>query len=765
MGMGVAILLAVMAAALLALILLVLRLRSQAVAASIPSALPPSAQGIDRLVEEIHQRVLLGEEAEVVMPILCRRAVELFDLSLAWAASKEADGSALVQGCAGPAMLERYLRAAQIRWDATPAARGPAGRAMRLGLPQRIGATAADWTDLLAPFAEAGLKEGLAVPLRFGERILGAFSIYAAYPLDEATLQQVEDLVARVGVAVQVLHDQQRLRLRGEALGAAANAVLITDDQGCIEWVNEAFTRLSGYSLEEAVGHSPRLLRSGAQTDEFYQELWSTILAGKVWRGEIVERRKDGSLYTVEQTVTPMHDRSGRLSHYVVVHEDITDRKQAEEKIKYLSSYDSLTGLPNRSLFRERLAQAVARAQAVHQRLAVLFLDLDHFSRINDSMGHDLGDQLLAQLVERLTATTRAADTLARIGGDEFAVILSTKVGVDTAAILARRLISAVSTPYDIDGQEVHLGASVGMALYPDDGADADQLIKNADVAMYRAIHEAPNGYRFFSSEMTEEMTTRLNLERDLRRALSRDELVLYYQPQLDVLSGRVVGMEALVRWNHPELGLLAPGRFIPLAEETGLIIPLGELVLRLACRQIHTWVEAGVPMVPVAVNLAAHQFRRPGLAEMIHDIIDLSAIETRWLELELTESGIMEDAQAAEMTLAELAEQGLKISIDDFGTGYSSLSYLKRFPIHKLKIDQSFVRNLGQDEDDAAIARAIITLGHSLGMTVVSEGVETTTQLDYLRSQGCDMVQGFLFSRPVPADQIPAMLAGRMGE
>jgi diguanylate cyclase (GGDEF)-like protein len=419
-----------------------------------------------------------------------------------------------------------------------------------------------------------------------------------------------------------------------------------------------------------------------------------------------------------------------------------------------------MTGLPNRGLFRERLIQALARADKVEQPLAVLFLDLDRFSRINDTMGHDLGDRLLTRIVERLVAVTRSADTLARVGGDEFAVILDKQASAATSVILARRLLNAIARPYDIDGHEMHLGASVGISFYPDDARDADQLIRNADRAMYHAIHEAPNGYRFFSSAMNVEMQARNTLERDLRLAIGRDEFVVHYQPQLELSTGVVIGLEALVRWEHPSRGLVLPGEFISLAEETGLIVPLGALVLRRVCEQIRTWSDDGLDLVPVAVNLSAVQLHRDSLVDDIQAVVEECGIEPRWLELELTESSVMTDAKAAERTLQALDAFGIKLAIDDFGTGYSSLSYLKRFPVTKLKIDQSFVSSLADEtSNDAAIARAIITLGHSLGMHVVSEGVETEGQLAYLRRQGCDSIQGFLFSRPVPAQEVPSIL------
>jgi diguanylate cyclase (GGDEF)-like protein/PAS domain S-box-containing protein len=709
---------------------------------------------VDALIQELNQRVLQGQGMDSVAPWFCREILGLFNLNSAWISSKETDGTVIIQGVAGPPSVASFLRGLALRWDGAPDPRQPTSICLATGRPERL-----DGQDL--PDALAGELTGiLSLPLRAGAPVLGALTIGISARLDEGALGRLESLEARLGIALQVMNDQRRLRLQGAAMSSAANAIVITDRDGRIEWVNDAFTRLSGYDLAESAGKTLALLRSGAQTDEFYRQMWETIVAGQVWEGELIERRKDGSIYTVEQTVTPMRGSDERINHFVVVQEDITERKRAEERIRYLSSYDSLTGLPNRRLFRQQLAQVIARAEVVKEPAAVLFLDLDRFSRVNDTMGHDLGDRLLGQIVARLTSSTRAAETVARIGGDEFAAIMAERATGEAAVALAQRMLAAVTLPFVIDGQEIHMGASVGIALYPDDGTDADLLIKSADVAMYRAVREAPNGYCFYSTAMNEEMQARVNLERDLRRALARDEFELHYQPQLELLDGRVIGLEALLRWNHPTEGLIPPGRFIPLAEETGLIIPLGQLVVRQACRQVRAWLDAGLPMVPVAVNVSADQMRQPGLAEMIIGTIAEYGVDARWIELELTESAIMEDAGAAEQILRRLADAGIKLVIDDFGTGYSSLSYLKRFPVVKLKIDQSFISSLtAPDGNDAAIARAIITLGHSLGMSVVSEGVETDEQLAYLHAHGCDGVQGFLFSRPVPASQVPALL------
>ncbi len=712
------------------------------------------SEAIDSVIGEMIERVLKGFDQDRILPFVCRRLVDLFRLPLVWIGTKEADGSIAVRAAAGREGVD-MSRIRDLRWDRGPRSMGPTGRATRLGATQMATVDDPAWSDILSSARDAGFAAIASIPLRSQQQVVGVLNLYTCDGFGQGILRRLEVLAQRLGVAVQMVHDQRRLRLQGAAMKAAANAIFITDRNGIIEWVNDAFTRLSGYTEREVLGQTPRILNSGLQPTAFYEEFWRLITAGQVWRGEIVERRKDGSLYTVVQTVTPMVDADKGVTHFVVVHEDITERKQAEERIRFLSHYDNLTGLPNRTLFRERLRQAVGRCEANFESLALLFLDLDHFNRVNDTLGHDVGDRLLVQLVERLNSAARSADTVARIGGAEFAVVQTDLAGSEAAAALARRLIAAISEPFRIEEHEIHLGASVGISIYPNDAIDPDHLIKNADMAMYRAVREVPNGFRFFSNEMNEETRARLAMERDLRRALGRSEFMLHYQPFVEAESGRIVGLEALVRWEHPEQGMIGPGRFIPLAEETGLIVPLGEWVLREACRQVRHWLDKGLPVVPVSVNLSAQQLRQPDVVGLVRGIMDEYEVDGSLIELELTESSVMQDAGSAEKILTALAESGISLAIDDFGTGYSSLSYLKRFPVHKLKVDQSFVRDLTIDPNDAEIARAIIALGHSLGLRVVSEGVETVDQLRYLRSQGCDLIQGFLFSRPIPASEV----------
>ena len=579
-----------------------------------------------------------------------------------------------------------------------------------------------------------------------------------------------EVVVICLGVALLLASDRERrmaelasrrraealLRLQGEAIEAAANAIFITDRAGRIEWCNAAFTRLSGWTAAEARRRPARRLLAGQDRD---RRLLEAVEQGRMWRGELSLRRKDGTLYIVDQTVTPILGDKGRVAHYVVVQEDVTERRQAEERIRFLSNHDALTALPNRLLFREHLQRAVSRARSERAGLGVLFLDLDDFSHYNDVLGHDGGDRLLLLVVERLMSAARGIDTIARVGGDEFALVVEDHSGGEAAADLAQALLEAVTRPFDIDGNDVQVGASVGIAMFPMDGGDAETLMKNADVAMYRAIHEAPNGYRFFTTTMDSELTARRRLEGDLRRAAGRGELVLHYQPIVAVQDRRIVGFEALVRWNHPTDGMIPPGQFIPLAEENGMIGPIGEWVLAEACRQARAWIDDGLPVVPIAVNLSAVQMRRHDLALLVHRLMTEAKLPPGRLELELTETAMMEDAVAASRVLADIKAMGMELAVDDFGTGYSSLGRLKRFPVCKLKIDRSFVADVAENDSDRAIARAIISLAHALELKVVAEGVETEAQFQTLAAEQCDCVQGFLFSPAVPAPQAADML------
>ncbi|MBR9970441.1 putative bifunctional diguanylate cyclase/phosphodiesterase [Magnetospirillum sulfuroxidans] len=566
----------------------------------------------------------------------------------------------------------------------------------------------------------------------------------------------VADRQVRANEGESRRRSQALLRLQAEAMAVTANAIFITDQLGRIEWCNQAFSQLTGWSEAEAMGRGARRLLLGVDRDARMDE---ALINGETWRGELNLRRRDGTLYVVDQTITPIRDDRGVVSHYVVVQEDVTERRRAEERIRFLSSNDSLTALPNRLLFREQIQRAIVRAKAERHGLAVLILDLDDFSHYNDVLGHDGGDHLLLAIVERLMTKARGVESTARVGGDEFGFLLQTVDGGETAAELAQTLVDAMRRPFDIGGHEVQVGAVVGVTLFPNDGDDADTLLKNANMAMYRAIQDNPNGYRFFAPTMDAELALRRRLENDLRRAIQREELELHYQPIVNTIDHRIIAFEALLRWRHASDGWISPVEFIPMAEGNGMIGPIGEWVLRRACQQMRDWDRQGIPPVPVAVNMSALQLKRHDVPLLVRKMLTEAGIPSHRLELELTETTVMEDADAAQRIFSDIAGLGVKLAVDDFGTGYSSLARLKRFPVGKLKIDRSFVGDLAEDEGDAAIARAIISMGHAMGLKVVAEGVETAEQLAILADAGCDAIQGFFFSRPVPADQAAELL------
>ena len=672
---------------------------------------------------------------------------------------------------------------------------------------------------------------------------------------------------------------EQRLHLQSAALKAAANSIVITDSKGTILWTNPAFSRLTGYAAEEAWGRNPSLLSSGKHDKAFYTNLWKSITAGKIWHGEVTNRRKDGSLYDEEITITPVRSECGEITHFVAIKQDITTRKavseallQAEQKyrrifedaavgifqttpegrylsvnpalaqmygydspeqlmaevtdiarqlfvepnrygeltqlleqrgvarnieweiyckngskkwilanvwavrgadgkilrregaiqditerkaaegqVQFMAYYDALTGLPNRTLFQDRLAKALASARRRREKVALVFLDLDRFKTINDSLGHSVGDLFLKEVAERLKRFAREQDTVARLAGDEFVVVLTGVKDPADAAVAADRIMKAMSTEFMVQGHLLSASCSLGISVFPDHGTDGETLLKNADAAMYCA-KENGNSFQFFSQEMNSRAVERLTLESSLRLALQREELFLVYQPQVDLATGKIIGAEALLRWRHPKLGLVPPNTFIPIAENSGLIIPIGEWVLRTACAQARQWQDEGLPALPVAVNVSAVQFRQESFLQVIEKVLHETGLPPQYLELELTESLLLSNSDVMLSVLGKLNERGVKLSIDDFGTGYSSLSYLRQFPVYKLKIDRSFVQAMTADSDGAAIAATIINMAQSLNLKAIAEGVETEQQIVFLREHNCDEVQGYYFSKPLAA-------------
>ena len=700
-------------------------------------------------------------------------------------------------------------------------------------------------------------------------------------------------IVGASGIARDVTahrRTEAALHLRSAALEAAANGIVITDRHGTILWANHAFTKMTGYSKEELLGKNPRLLKSGEQPDGYYADLWSTVASGKVWQGEIINKRKDGTTYTEEMTITPVTQDLGSATdtyfiaikqditereraeeelrkaeekyrtiyegavvgifqsdlsgHYLDINPamarmlgydspqelltsvtdisrqvyvdpknlqafqllmeeqgvirnfeyqayrkngskiwasmnaravskdgvligyegtiaDITDRKAAEERVQFLAYYDALTGLPNRTLLRDRLTKALASARRQKNKVALLFVDLDHFKIINDSLGHSLGDLFLQDVAERLKRLTREQDTVARQGGDEFLIVVTSVKDIADAAVAAKRCMDALTAEFVVQGHSLSISCSLGISIFPEHGTDGETLIKNADAAMYCAKESGRNDFRFFTKDMNAQVTERLTLESSLRLALDRKELFLVYQPQIEIATGTIIGLEALLRWQHPELGLVPPDKFIRIAENSGLIMPIGEWVLRTACSQARKWQDEGLLAVPVAVNVSAVQFRQTGFCELIGRVLGETRLAPQYLELELTESLLLSNADTMSSVLQDLRAMGLKLAIDDFGTGYSSLSYLKHFPISKLKIDRSFIRNVAVDPDDAAITTAIISMAKSLHLKVIAEGVEDEAQMTFLRAHQCDEIQGYYSSKPLAVDKVPDKLRG----
>ena len=542
------------------------------------------------------------------------------------------------------------------------------------------------------------------------------------------------------------------LRLVASVFENALEGILVTDATNRIVSVNPAFTELTGYTAEEALGKTPAILKSDIYDRSFYTEMWEQLTEHGRWQGEIWNRRKNGDAVLMWESINAIRDDDGRIVRHLAVFSDITELRRKDDAIHRQALHDVLTGLPNRFLLQDRLRHEINKAAREDKQVAVMFLDLDRFKVVNDTLGHRLGDDLLKKVADRLGVCLRRSDSIGRLGGDVFIAILPDLNGTDHVVTIATKVLSSLVEPLALDGHEVHMTASIGVALFPKDGPDSETLMKNADTAMYQAKAHGRNTFRFFNGDQNARAIARLDLESRLRRAAFNGELELHYQPKLCLRSGHPCGAEALVRWRADNGELIAPADFISLAEDTGLIVPIGEWVIHEACRQVRTWEQAGFDFGTVAVNVSAHQLRDQALVGKIDAAMRAFAVSPECVEIELTESAVMQDPAAAAGILGQMREAGLGISIDDFGTGYSSLAYLKRLPITGLKIDRSFVAEADSDPDDAAIVATIIGLAATLGLHVVAEGVETTSQLRHLARHGCDLAQGYLFAKPLPA-------------
>ncbi len=612
------------------------------------------------------------------------------------------------------------------------------------------------WASFMAVTRRAGVRACWSLPFKDEDgKVLGTLAVYHDTPRlpDNAQLELIGDFSRITGLAVQKGRAASALRQAAAVFESTRDGVFVTDLDARIVALNRAFTEISGYSQSEALGKTPRILQSGRHDAAFYQALWSALKGCGHWQGEVWNRRKNGELYQQTLTLSTVYNEAGVPSHYVAVMTDISQLKRSEAQLEYLAHHDPLTDLPNRLLLQLRVQHAIDQAARDDRHVALLFIDLDRFKNVNDSLGHPAGDELLKAIATRLRARLREVDTLARLGGDEFVLLIESMEAPEDAAHVAQMLIELLQAPFRLaQGREIYIGASIGIAVFPEDGTTVTELIQHSDVAMYQAKDSGRGALRFYTESMSRVVQDRLNLDNRLRRALERGEFALHYQPQIDMASGRVIGAEALVRWLDPDEGLISPARFIPVAEETGLILPIGEWVLRTACAQARIWQDAGHDLC-IAVNLSARQLQQPKFAQLLASLIEEFGLEHGRLDLELTESTLAVDHAQTEARLRDLKALGVVLSIDDFGTGYSSLAYLKRFPIDVLKIDQSFVREIPHDRNDMEIAATIIAMAHTLKLRVIAEGVETEEQLAFLKERRCDAWQGYLCSKPIPAE------------
>ncbi|MGV8894695.1 MAG: EAL domain-containing protein [Burkholderiaceae bacterium] len=720
-------------------------------------------------LSQCNQAIVRCTSEEELFSGICHDAVQFGGMKMVWIGLLDQD-SRQVRPVAACGDGTEFLEGIQIVvTDDSPTGSGPTAAAIREQQPVwcqdfQNDPSTAPWRESSARF---GWGASAALPLYRNGVVAGVFTLYTGesnvfdQEVRSLLIEMASDISYALGNFAREAARQQgeaQLRLAAQVFAQSGEGITITDAQRNILMVNRAFTVITCYSEAEVLGKNPSLLQSGRQDKEFYQSMRTTLNKHGHWQGEMWNRRKDGSIYSEWLSVSEVRDDQGNLTNYIGIFSDLSKYKAAQDHIQHLARFDALTGLPNRVLLTDRTNQALSMAQRSHTSLALLFLDLDRFKNVNDSLGHSIGDALLVALAQRLSAGVREQDILSRLGGDEFILVLP-ETDAAGAAHIARILLEAMAKPYQIKLHELTITASIGIALYPDNAVDFESLSKCADIAMYRAKHDGRNNFCFYSPEMQARSVRTLQLENALRRALERNQLELHYQPQVSLRDGSIIGAEALLRWNHPELGSISPCEFIPIAEDSGQILQIGEWVLRTAARQCRAWTETVLAPFTMAVNLSALQFRHPQLTALVMQIIEQEGLPPSCIELELTESAAMDNPLAAIAVMDSLHACGIRMSIDDFGTGYSSLSYLKRFQVYKLKIDQSFVRDIAADPEDDTIVGAIISMAHSLGLQTIAEGVETEQQLAFLREQGCDEVQGYYFSKPLPAEQFEGLL------
>jgi len=726
-------------------------------------------------LSQCNQAIVRCHNEEELFPLICRDAVTFGGMKMAWIGILD-EASRQLKPVASYGSGIEYLEGIRISADANEAAgRGPTGTAMREDHPfwcqdfQHDPATL-PWHERGAKF---GWKGSAALPLHRNGRAVGVFTLYAAEvdAFDQAAQNLLVEMAVDIDYALNSF-DREALRKQAESSLADSHNLLKTiidnapvrvfwkDKELRYMGCNPAFAKDAGEaSTQDMIGKDDYQLSWKEQAESYRADDQRVIDSGiaKLFYEE-TQTTPDGGTICLRSSKVPLQNEADETIGVLGIYEDITEQKRIEERIHYLANFDSLTGLPNRTQLNDHLNDALGLAKRSNGHLALMFLDLDHFKDINDTLGHSIGDALLIELAKRLRLVLRAEDTVTRLGGDEF-ILLLPGVNALEAAQVAQQLLDAIAQSYWIEHYDLVLTASIGIALYPEDGSDLEILSKSADAAMYHAKQEGRQCYRFFTPEMQAHSERNLQLVNALHHALERGQLHVCYQPQITMHDGRIIGAEALLRWHHPELGMVSPAEFIPIAESSGLILQIGEWVLRTAVRQVKAWMDAGFAPLIMAVNLSSVQFRHSDLPELVTRILDEEGLPPEYLELELTESVAMHNPQGVIAVMNNLHERGVRMSIDDFGTGYSSLSYLKKFKVYKLKIDQSFVRDISTDPEDKAIVSAIINLARGLGLQTIAEGVETEGQLAFLREQGCDEMQGYLFSKPVPAGQFEALL------
>jgi diguanylate cyclase (GGDEF)-like protein/PAS domain S-box-containing protein len=582
--------------------------------------------------------------------------------------------------------------------------------------------------------------------------------------LDERVAQRTIEIREKNGELKHLIDEREmtaeQMQKLSSAVEQSGDIVLITDGNGIIEYVNPAFENITGYSSNEAIGKSPSIVKSGMHEDDFYSNLWKIIKSGESYSDVFINRKKDGNLYYEQRTISPIKNKQGSVINYLATGKDITEHVKDQERLQFMATHDALTGLANWSMLKDRLNHALSQAERNHTKVAVMFLDLDRFKYINDSLGHPVGDKLLKLCSERLSSCVRKGDTLARLGGDEFTIVMESVNDLANIGQIAQKIISSLSEPYIIDGYEVMTSTSMGIALYPEDADNTDTLLKNADAAMYRAKALGGDSYEYYKEDMTRHAVRRLELQNQLIHAMENNEFMVYYQPRINLTTGGVDGMEALLRWDNPKFGKVMPDEFIPILEESDLIIEVGNWVIEQACKFNQTLKSRGLNPVRVSINLSTRQFRGKATLDCIKQLSNHCCSISKCLEIEITETLLMENIDMAARLLKQLSSLGIFIAVDDFGTGYSSMNYLKSFPIDALKIDRSFIKDVPDDSNCAAITKAIIALAHSLEIGVIAEGIETEGQLSFLRKNKCDEAQGFFISHPLPEKEFTKWLS-----